>query len=274
MTKLVPASWLDPVEPGLVWSPEIQAATSLMHAVPTEQLGKPTQEQFYSRAFKEWNIFLDALESSAFNFRKAGAALEIGCGSARLIRMLRCVRGMRLVGVDINPDCVAWCKQNVPGVEFYSNRSRPPLENLLDGSFDLVIAYSVFTHISAELQLPWLMEVRRVMRPGGIFLCTMVGHNHQNQQLGVKERQQLETEGSVVLNPGDSGLSYSSQVRGLCDIFQSRHKVIENFSRVFSIVDFHPGEEINMGQDLLVLRKPAEVSSTPSALYREAASNQ
>jgi len=43
-----------------------------------------------------------------------------------------------------------------------------------DGHFDLVYAMSVFTHI-VEDWAGWLLELRRVLAPGGILLATVIG---------------------------------------------------------------------------------------------------
>ncbi len=43
-----------------------------------------------------------------------------------------------------------------------------------DGSFDLIWAVSVFTHL-AETWSAWLLELHRVLKPGGILLATFMG---------------------------------------------------------------------------------------------------
>lgn len=41
-----------------------------------------------------------------------------------------------------------------------------------DGAFDLVYSVSVFTHLDDAAQRSWLAEIRRVLRPGGIFVAS------------------------------------------------------------------------------------------------------
>jgi hypothetical protein len=41
-----------------------------------------------------------------------------------------------------------------------------------DASFTLVIAWSVFTHLTETQAVQYLHEVRRILRPGGILLST------------------------------------------------------------------------------------------------------
>lgn len=103
--------------------------------------------------------------------------LEWGCGPGRLIRH---VSGMltdhqvRLTGADYNPESVAWCRRHLPGIDFVENGLSPPLP--LEGSrFDVAYNYSVLTHLSETMQRAWLLEMERVLKPGGLLICTTAG---------------------------------------------------------------------------------------------------
>jgi ubiquinone/menaquinone biosynthesis C-methylase UbiE len=45
----------------------------------------------------------------------------------------------------------------------------------VDEFFDLVIPYSVFTHLTREVQKAWLAEMRRVIAPGGLLIASVHG---------------------------------------------------------------------------------------------------
>jgi SAM-dependent methyltransferase len=103
--------------------------------------------------------------------------LEWGCGPARLIRhlpQLMAPRSVELTGSDYNPRSIAWCRDHVPGVRFVENGLTPPLP-LPDASFDAVYNFSVLTHLSETVQLQWVREMHRVLRPGGLLICTTHG---------------------------------------------------------------------------------------------------
>jgi len=209
---------------------------------------------FYFRTgFEQMIEFLQALESVDFNIRAMGAVFELGCGSARLLRHLRCIQGIRLVGSDVNDDCIQWCRKHIAGIDFYHNELQPPLTFLEAAAVDLIMASSVFTHIPIEWQRPWLEELHRVLRPGGIFLCTVLGRKYEETMLTKEDRDKLQTEGHLVLNARDDKASLATQHAGSCDVFQTRAEVVTAFGSVFQIRDYV--DRGAGGQDLLVLRK-------------------
>ncbi len=195
---------------------------------------------------------LQILEHFSINPRTIGSIFELGCGTARLLRHFRCIDGVRLVGSDVNPEMIEWCKANLPEIEFYHNELTPPLSFAEDNSFDFMLASSVFTHIPLDTQELWLAEMQRILRPGGIFICSVLGQNHASLLLGTEEMNKLREKGSYTLTSDDSQATYSTRVGGSAwDVFQTRAEVIRVFGSFFQIVDYIPG-----GQDFLVLRKP------------------
>jgi SAM-dependent methyltransferase len=99
--------------------------------------------------------------------------LDFGCASGRVLRHMALERPeARVLGCDINRLHVEWCNAYMPSnCSVFQNHSVPNLP-LPDSSVDVVSAYSVFTHIEA-LETAWLMELRRILRPGGIAWITV-----------------------------------------------------------------------------------------------------
>jgi SAM-dependent methyltransferase len=76
-------------------------------------------------------------------------------------------------GVDIAAELVVWCQQNLsPPFRFATTTSFPHLP-FEDRYFDLIYASSVFTHI-ADLADAWLLELKRLLRPGGRLFATIM----------------------------------------------------------------------------------------------------
>lgn len=116
---------------------------------------------------------LDLLQASGIEFSKLENILDFGCGCGRLTRfflMLDSCKGSRKVyGSDTEAEHIKYCRANMPHGTFVVNGTSPVL-SFADGQFDMVVSYSVFTHIKAEKQLGWFKELGRVIRPGGVLI--------------------------------------------------------------------------------------------------------
>jgi len=142
-----------------------------------------TPEQIYSDA--EW---------FAANLPEHGVllpgqrVLDFGCGIGKLAIPLT-ERAVEYAGIDVRPDCIAFCRKafapwpqfsfdSVPVRNaFYSPRAPVSPEELAlpyaDRAFDAAVAISVFTHLETEaVCLRSLQELRRVLRDGGLLFCT------------------------------------------------------------------------------------------------------
>ena len=237
-----------PVPDGPPGPKDIMLTTAAMNETELNR-GMETH-RYFARAYETVRAWMTTLERHAFNLRTCGAVLEIGCGSARLIRHFRCMDGARIVGTDADSKAIAWCQENIPGAEFYVNDLAPPLP-LESDSFDLAFAASVFTHIPLDVQGAWIAEMGRVLRPGGYFICTVEGWFNQRRQLSDEDRSKLRRDRHFTLEPKDANASLSTKALGSWDVFQLRDQVIAAFSKTFEILDYDPGM-----QDVLLLRKP------------------
>lgn len=111
--------------------------------------------------------------------RKVGAVLaadasvlEIGAASGRVMRHFAAHgEGQRLHCCDVNYNHVDWINRHLPEIFAFQNTSFPVLP-IADNSYDLVTAFSVFTHID-ELEGAWLMEINRILKPGGHAYITV-----------------------------------------------------------------------------------------------------
>ncbi|MBI3609123.1 MAG: class I SAM-dependent methyltransferase [Nitrospirae bacterium] len=85
-----------------------------------------------------------------------GSLLDVGCGPNALVKQYG-----RGVGVDVHP----W-----HGVDVLCDTTRLPFRN---DAFDTVSMLACLNHIEAKE--PVLQETRRVLKPGGHLLVTMIG---------------------------------------------------------------------------------------------------
>lgn len=117
--------------------------------------------------------------------------LDVGCGAGRAAYALAGYLGAegRYLGFDTYPFGVDWCRDNITPshpnfrfelVDVYSGvynpfgavRASEFRFPCADGSFDLVVLNSVFTHMLPADMAHYLDEIARVLRPGGRMFAT------------------------------------------------------------------------------------------------------
>ena len=174
------------------------------------------------------------------------SVLDFGCGCGRVTRYFRDHHG-EVAGSDVNRDAVSWCRSNLPFARFEANGLAPPLA-FDDESFDLVYALSVFTHLTADLQLAWRDELRRVLRPGGRLLVTTHGQSYL-QRLDEDERARFER-GELVVRWAEVVGS------NLCSAYHPETYLRDTFAQGFAFLELEPeGARGNPTQDLVLLQK-------------------
>jgi SAM-dependent methyltransferase len=182
--------------------------------------------------------------------------LDFGCGCGRVLRyMAEIAPASSIQASDIDREAIAWCEVEFRGevgrgrLNFAVNGDRPPTPFASD-TFDLVYAVSVFTHLPEDLQLLWLGELRRVMRPGGTAVLTTQG--------GALIRRHLDAgQGRLFDEKGFHYFPYGS-TEGLPDYYQSawhdRSYIDRVWSEYFEVISQTPGG-IASHQDLILCAK-------------------
>jgi len=138
---------------------------------------------------------------------KAGEAyrrvLDFGCGCGREVRRLLIQKNKpeKIVGLDINPEMIEWCQNNLagPGVSFFhhdawhatlgpkNHKNRVLPIRYLGSDFTLIEANAVFTHLLEDQSKFYLDQMSGMLTPTGIIRATwflfnkkafpMMGHN-------------------------------------------------------------------------------------------------
>jgi SAM-dependent methyltransferase len=143
----------------------ISQVSTLPEAESYSHLGNP--------AFEAELVLRTASQEAAFflPFLRPGMrVLDLGCGPGSItLGLAEAVAPGETVGVDVQPSQVAQAQalsasRGVMNVRFeVADVYRLPFP---DGSFDAVFAHAVLMHLREPVRA--LLEVRRVLRPGGI----------------------------------------------------------------------------------------------------------
>jgi SAM-dependent methyltransferase len=172
--------------------------------------------------------------------------LDFGCGCGRILRFWSPAQH-ELWGSDYNSTLVDWCRRRLDNLARFSvNRPDPPLDFAAE-RFDLVYAYSVFTHLAREQQGPWFRELTRVLKPGGLLLVTVQGPSCAARQ-GLAD--QLAEAGILVFGGERAGTN-------ACVVYHSERYVVEELGRGLELVDYVPrGAVDTSGMDVYLFRTP------------------
>ncbi len=123
---------------------------------------------------------VSTLEKEKLDLTSFDSVLDFGCGCGRVLRHLSDHSETRLHGTDISRKGIAWADRYLNFAEFGTNKLKPPTRYRPD-SFDFIFAFSVFTHLSHDLQKSWMKELRRILRPKGYLLITVHGTHYRNK---------------------------------------------------------------------------------------------
>jgi len=173
--------------------------------------------------------------------------LDFGCGCGRVTRHWRGL-DLDLHGCDVNRRMIDWCRQNLRFGRFDVNQLEPPLP-YGDGSMGLAYAFSVFTHLPEQLQLNWIQEFGRILRPGGYLLFSTLGEYYAGLDRLTEDEQQLFDDGRlVVLFEDHAGESF-------CSAYHPRAYVERTLSDGFTYVGYRKGDDDEQ-HDMHLFRKP------------------
>jgi len=146
-------------------------------------------EEYYLNSGKiQIRLMFDSLQKAKFSLGAGSRILDFGCASGRMIRFLSDrAEAWEIWGADISADCIFWCKEYMsPPFHFLTCTTHPHLP-FEDRYFDLVYAGSVFTHID-DLADAWRLELRRILKPGGMAYITIQERHLINLIKGFKEQ--------------------------------------------------------------------------------------
>lgn len=189
----------------------------------------------------------DALQKNGLDPSRVERMLDFGCGCGRVLRHFDQSWGGRLHGADRNPLAIEWCRRHLPFAQFELAGPEPPLP-YADRHFDVIYAFSVFTHLALDAQAPWMDEMRRLLRPLGCLVLSVHGDSY-SKHLPREDRVEYRRGRAVVLAEDAEGSN-------LFNAFHPEAYVRSELSKGFEVVEFTPrGARGNPTQDLYLLRK-------------------
>jgi SAM-dependent methyltransferase len=213
-----------------------------------------TGYNYHNNGSSDFLRFCSIAERHGAQIISATKILDWGCGCGRLTRHLQ-EKGMDAVGIDIDPFNISWCQQNLDAEAFQTTDLFPPT-SFPAGSFDLVIANSVLSHLTLDAMEAWLDEIYRLLRPGGLALLSYHG---QFSLCGFSSKTESFVRGVL-----ESGFNANLKANEVNDVIPDpeyyRHTFMTDeyatrlFKRKFSVEEQVVGV-VSRFQNLAVLRK-------------------
>ncbi len=175
--------------------------------------------------------------------------LDFGCGAGRTLRhFLDEAKRAEFHGCDIDRPSIAWLESHFsPPLHVFENEETPSLPQP-DEFFDLVYAFSVFTHL-ADHWAGWLLELHRVLKPDGLLLATFLNEGLWSDfGRGDWEEDRIGMNVTKKWNPWESGGPI---------VFHSEWWIREHWGRLFEVlfVERHDPAEAPRGQGATLLRR-------------------
>jgi SAM-dependent methyltransferase len=133
--------------------------------------------------------------------------LEMGCGAGPNLLWLA-QKGMTVSGADISPTALELCRGNLRSAGL-SDRIGSLIECSVDNvpfpdeSFDGILESCVFQHLQKEERERAFSEVKRLLKPGGLFVGHMLDAGHTVFQRK-QDKQMPDDPGTLVLDEGGS----------------------------------------------------------------------
>lgn len=148
-------------------------------AVAVHEIDAPQFDSYYrDQADYSRNAFLFGRRSMErffhrnLGYLKPGAKiLDVGCGVGEQAQALQ-ARGYEVYGVDPADNMVAFAQTRLPSERISKGSILAlPYES---NSFDMVYSFEVFRYLDVADNKKGLLEMQRVLRPGGVFFSSFI----------------------------------------------------------------------------------------------------
>jgi 2-polyprenyl-3-methyl-5-hydroxy-6-metoxy-1,4-benzoquinol methylase len=107
--------------------------------------------------------------------------LDYGCGWGRITRLLPFYFDVDgIVGVDVDDRLISSANELIPWIQHRLITSMQPLP-FDDGSFEVIFANSVFSHLSEKACRYTLGELARLLSPGGVLVVSVLELEEMNR---------------------------------------------------------------------------------------------
>ncbi len=170
--------WFDMVCESYI-NPPVLFRGEILPGFPPDQVQKNTTGQVGINTLREAHIFfqdcVEVFSGLGAPINEDKKLLDFGVGWGRIARFfMREIPLSNIYGLDVMDSFIEICKETFKSNNFYVTDPFPP--SIFDNqSFDFIVGYSVFSHLSEKACMEWMMEFYRITTPGAIIALTTRG---------------------------------------------------------------------------------------------------
>jgi SAM-dependent methyltransferase len=208
----------------------------------------------YERSGLQHRKLIDSVLPADWTWRER-RVLDFGCGSGRVLRQFGAEAEQgEFWGCDLDPPSIAWLKENLsPPFQFFESADVSTLPQA-DGYFDLIYAFSVYTHLT-DNWAGWMLEHHRVLKDDGLLFVTFLGEGMTESQIGEAwDEDRIGMNTLMHGNPWDHGGPIA---------FNSPWWIHAHWGRAFEILDLRGRINPSPGPShgcVLMRRKPGALT--------------
>jgi cephalosporin hydroxylase/SAM-dependent methyltransferase len=259
-------------------SPALQ---ELLPGLPPEQMQLSctglAEDDTLKEAFGFYSLVKEIFSQHVEPLNASHKLLEFGCGWGRVLRFfLKDLPPGHLWGVDCYEPVMDFARQSNRWCTLELVPALPPTD-IAPNQFDLVYVFSVFSHLSESAHRKWLIELKRLLKPGGLLIATTCGRNF------IEQCDQLRTQDNLLWIAECFKEYFPNAAQSLADYDQGKYcysphpepfgpldgtifgatcipkaYVLENWTKEFEFIDFIEGQPFD--QHVIVVRKPADAA--------------
>ncbi|GAB1582788.1 methyltransferase domain-containing protein [Phyllobacterium phragmitis] len=220
-------------------------------------------EDALNDALMFWQFIRRIAAAEGKTITSSSKILDFGVSWARILRFfLRDTPAQNLYGVDVEDRFLEHARRDVPSVNYSLISPEPPLP-FESNKFDIIYAFSVFSHLPQRIADGWVTEFARVLKPDGIACLTTRPRAHL--------RTKTELYAKAIGNPAEAEARYDRgefvfyPLHGGGDLAEShygeaiipRAYVEKEWSRHLTVRGFYENYSPSYLQPCFVLKKRA-----------------
>ena len=143
-----------------------------------KSIGK-NEKDYFDSGRVHFNSFFESLKKHRSSFVENKSILDYGSGHGRITRYItKILSPEKLVAADVWESATNFCAKEFNCIPFFISENNPISK--LGLKYDLILSYSVFTHLPPQSFESNLLALKNSLKDDGILLFTTHGKYHSD----------------------------------------------------------------------------------------------